>query len=172
MSDKKEKKYVDFVISVNRVTKVTKGGKRFSFSAFVVSGDEEGNVGIGSGKSSGDVSAAIAKATTQARKNLIPIARRGETIPYPVIGQHGATRVIIRSAYKGSGLKAGKHVAAVAKAAGIRDLLSKVIGPSRCGRNVVKATLNALAQCRTASSLAYLRNKTVAELVKDSHEHA
>jgi small subunit ribosomal protein S5 len=165
-----DKKYVDFVISVNRVTKVTKGGKRFSFSVFVVSGDEAGNVGIGSGRSSGDVSAAIAKATTIARKNLIPLARRGETIPYPVVGKHGATTVIIRSAYKGSGLKAGKHVAAVAKAAGIRDLLSKIIGPSRCGRNVVKATLNAFSKCRSAAYLADLRNKEVSQLVKDSHE--
>jgi small subunit ribosomal protein S5 len=165
-----EKKYVDFVISVNRVTKVTKGGKRFSFSAFVVSGDAEGNVGIGSGKSAGDVSAAIAKATARARKNLIRVALRGNTIPYPVMGKHGATTVIMRSAYQGSGLKAGKAVAAVAKAAGISDLLTKVIGPSRCGRNVVKATLNALAQCRTAAHTAHLRNKTVSELVKGSHE--
>ena len=91
-----EKNFVDTVISVKRVTKVTKGGKRFSFSAVVVSGDQMGNVGIGKGKSR-DASSAIAKATAQARKNLFSVAHRGTTIPYPVEGHHGATKVILRS---------------------------------------------------------------------------
>ena len=89
-----QKEFIDSVVSVNRVTKVTKGGKRFSFSAFVVSGDQNGRVGIGLGKSS-EVSSAIAKATMRARKNMITVPLRDTTIPYNVTGKHGATRVIL-----------------------------------------------------------------------------
>lgn len=165
MQQNAESGFVDTVVSVNRVTKVTKGGKRFTFSAFVVSGDQQGNVGLGLGKSR-EVSSAIAKATTRARKNMISVALRDTTIPYDVQGYHGATRVIIRSAYKGTGLIAGGDVRAVAKALGIKDILAKVIGPSRCGQNVVKATLNALAKCRTIDRIAQLRGKNVAEITK------
>jgi small subunit ribosomal protein S5 len=178
MAEKAEKKdattpsFVDTVVSVNRVTKVTKGGKRFSFSAFVVSGDQKGRVGIGLGKSR-EVSSAIAKATAQARKNLIEIALRGTTIAYPVTGKHGATSVVIRSASKGTGMIAGGAMRAVFQAVGLSDILGKTIGSSRCGQNVVKATLNALAKCRSAEHLAKLRGKTITELAKgDQHVKA
>lgn len=163
-----EKTFIDTVVSVNRVTKVTQGGKRFTFSAFVVSGDQQGGVGIGLGKSR-EVSSAIAKATALARKNLIEVARRGHTIPYEVLGRHGATRVIIRPACKGTGLIAGGAVRSVMKALGITDILAKTIGPSRCGQNVVKAALNALAQCRSAQQLAHMRGKTIKEIARGGH---
>lgn len=159
------KEFVDKVVSVNRVTKVTKGGKRFSFSAFVVSGDQHGRVGIGLGKSR-EVSSAIAKATALARKKMITIALRGTTIPYNVSGKHGATHVVINSAYKGTGLIAGGAMRALLEAAGVKDVLAKCIGTSRCGQNVVKATLNALAKCRSAERIAQLRGKTIEQLVK------
>jgi len=131
----KEKTFVDTVVSVNRVTKVTKGGKRFAFSAFVVSGDQEGKVGIGLGKSR-EVSSAIAKATAAARKNLFTVALRGGTLPYEVLGKHGATTVMLRPAGRGTGVIAGGAVRAVMKALGVTDVLTKTIGPSRCGQNV------------------------------------
>lgn len=163
------KEFVDNVVSVNRVTKVTSGGKSFSFSAFVISGDQNGRVGIGLGKSR-EATSAIAKAIARARKNMIDISLRGTTIPYDVIGKHGSTRVLIRSAYKGTGVIAGGAVRSLMGAAGIKDVLAKSIGPSRCGQNVVKAALNALSKCRTASALARLRGKTVEQLVKGDHD--
>jgi small subunit ribosomal protein S5 len=165
MAENKSKagNFVDFVVHVARVTKVTKGGKTFSFSALVVSGNEAGEVGLGLGKSR-EVSLAIAKATNQARKNLIKIALRGTTIPYDVQGQHGASRVVIRPAYKGTGLIAGGAVRKIMEAAGIKDVLAKSLRSSN-PKNVAKATLNAFAQLRTASDIAKLRNKTIAELV-------
>jgi len=160
-----EKKFVDVVVSVNRVTKVTKGGKRFQFAAFVVSGDQVGSIGMGLGKSR-EASTAIAKATASARKNLITIDLRGSTVPYNVIGSHGASKVVVCSAYQGTGVIAGGAARAVMKALGIKDVLVKSIGPSRCGQNFVKATLNALAKLRTASRIAYLRDKNIEEVVR------
>ncbi len=161
-----QKEFIDSVVSVNRVTKVTKGGKRFSFSAFVVTGDQKGRIGIGLGKSR-EVSSAIAKATTRARKSMITVPLRDTTIPYNVQGKHGATRVHINSASKGTGVIAGGAVRAVMEALGVKDVLAKSVGSSRCGQNVVKATLNALAKCRSASHLAGLRGKTVTQIVKE-----
>lgn len=160
-----QKEFVDSVVSVNRVTKVTKGGKRFSFSAFVVSGDQNGKIGIGLGKSK-EVSSAIAKATMRARKNMISVPLRDTTLPYNVSGKHGATKVQINSAYKGTGVIAGGAMRAVMEALGVKDVVAKSIGPSRCGQNLVKATLNALAKCRSAAHIASLRGKTVAQVVK------
>lgn len=160
------KDFVDNVVSVNRVTKVTKGGKTFSFSAFVVTGDQKGRIGIGLGKSR-EVSAAIAKATLRARKNMITVPLRDTTIPYNVRGKHGATRVHINSASRGTGVIAGGAVRAVMEVLGVKDVLAKSIGSSRCGQNVVKATLNALAQCRSASHMAKLRGKTIKQMVKE-----
>ena len=110
---------------MNRVTKVTKGGKRFSFAALVVSGDKKGRVGIALGKSR-EVSTAIAKATKRARKSMFAVALRGTTIPYPVEGRHGASRVVLRSASKGTGVIAGGAIRAVMEALGIKDVLSEV----------------------------------------------
>ena len=160
----KSNEIVDFVVDVNRITKVTKGGKRFSFSAFVVSGDRQGNVGIAIGKSR-EVAQAIAKATAKARKNMITIPMRDTTLPYSVEGKHGASKVILRSAYKGTGVIAGGAVRAVMEALGIEDVLAKSVGsPNR--HNVVKATLNALAQLRSAERMAQLRNQTITQMVK------
>ncbi|MBI2774641.1 30S ribosomal protein S5 [Candidatus Dependentiae bacterium] len=168
--ERKEKVFVDSVVSVRRVTKVTKGGKRFSFSAFVVSGDQEGSVGIGTG-SSREVSSAIAKATTKARRSMFSIPVRSTTIPYDVMGKHGASRVILKSACKGTGVIAGGAVRAIMKAAGVEDILAKSLGSSN-KQNVVKATLNALAKLRTLNQMTKLRGKTAKEIMKGSHVSA
>jgi small subunit ribosomal protein S5 len=160
----KELTFVDHVVTVRRVTKVTKGGKRFSFSAFVVSGNKQGQVGIALGKSK-EATSAIAKATNRARKNMITIPLRGTTIPYEVAGKHGAARVVLLPASKGTGKIAGGAVRAIIDAAGIEDALTKSLGTAN-SLNVAKATLNALAKLRTAEYLAKLRQKTVKEMVK------
>ena len=162
-----ENNFVDAVISVRRVTKVTKGGKRFGFSAFVVTGDRNGKIGIAQGKSK-EVSSAIAKATARARKKLITIPVRGTTIAYPVVGRHGASKVIIRSAFRGTGVIAGGAVRSVMDVLGIKDILAKSLGSSN-KQNVVKASLNALAKLRSAQHLAKLRGKTVEEVVRGAH---
>jgi small subunit ribosomal protein S5 len=167
MTTEERKDFVDTVVSVRRVTKVTKGGKRFSFSAFVVSGDQQGNVGIALGKSK-EVSSAIAKATMKARKSLISFPLRDKTIPYNVIGRHGASRVVIRSACKGTGVIAGGPMRAVMKAAGIEDVLAKSLGAAN-PQNVIKATLNAFAQLRSLHDVARLRGLKPHQVIKGSH---
>lgn len=162
----KDSTMVNAVVNVRRVTKVTKGGKRFSFSALVISGDGQGSVGIAQGKSR-EVSLAIDKATIRARKNMIRVALRGTTIPYDVVGRHGSSCVVIRAAYKGTGVIAGGAVRSVMVALGIKDVLAKSIG-SPNQQNVAKATLNALAQLRSAGHIAKLRGKTIQEIVKGS----
>ncbi len=164
--ENKENSFIDCVISVRRVTKVTKGGKRFSFSAQVVSGDQQGRVGIARG-SSHEASLAVTKATKSARRNLATIALRGTTVPYEVKGSHGASQVTVRPASKGTGRIAGGAVRAVLKAAGVVDVLTKAHGSSN-GINVAKATLNALAQMRTVVDIARLRGKTVQEIIRGS----
>jgi small subunit ribosomal protein S5 len=161
--DKKDNAFIDTVVNVSRVTKVTKGGKRFSFSALVVTGNKEGQVGIAIGKSR-EVSLAIAKATNKARKHLIDIPLRGTTIPYDVLGTHGSSSVMIRPAAKGTGVKAGGAMRAIMIAIGIKDILAKSVGSSN-RQNVAKATLNALAKLRTASQLAKQRGLTVKEII-------
>ena len=161
----KENDFIDHVIGVKRVTKVTKGGKRFSFAACVVSGDKKGNIGLGLGKSR-EVSLAIAKATSKARKKMIHVCLRASTIPYGVHGKHGAAKVIIHPASKGTGNIAGGAVRAILDAVGVEDILTKSIGSTKCQQNVAKATLNALAKLRSASDLAKLRGKTIQEMVK------
>ena len=157
---------VDTVVSVRRVTKVTKGGKRFTFSAFVVSGDKQGKIGFASGKSR-EVASAIAKATSRARKKMITIPLRGSTISYPVFGRQGASKVMLRSASKGTGVIAGGPVRAIMEAIGIKDILGKSLGSAN-QQNVAKATLNALAKLRSAEHIARLRGKTIEEIVKGS----
>jgi len=163
----KESTMVDQVICVRRVTKVTKGGKRFSFSALVVSGDKQGKVGVALGKSR-EVSAAIAKATNRARKNLVTIPLRGETLPYNVVGKHGASTVIMRAASKGTGVIAGGAVRAIMEVLGVKAILAKSVGASN-RVNTVKATFNALAQLRGAQHIAKLRGKTIEQVMKGSH---
>lgn len=166
-TQKKEKQFVDAVVSVRRVTKVTKGGKAFSFSAFVVTGDQQGNLGFALAKSR-EVSSAIAKATTKARKSLIFVPLRDTTLPFDVEGRHGSSKVVIRPAYKGTGLIAGGAVRAIMEGLGVKDVLTKVYGPTN-PINVVKATLNALAKLRSVQDIARMRGKTVQEVIKGSH---
>lgn len=168
MADNKDT-FVDNVVNVRRVTKVTKGGKRFSFSALVVSGNREGKVGIALGRSR-EVSSAIEKATNKARKRMIDVSMRGTTIPYDVIGTHGSARVVIRPASTGTGVIAGGAMRQVFDALGIQDVLAKSMG-SNNRQNVVKATLNGLAKLRSATHLAKLRGKTVKQLVGKVEEN-
>ncbi len=159
-----ESTFVDHIVSVRRVTKVTKGGKRFSFSAFVVSGDRAGQVGIALGKSK-EATSAIAKATNKARKSMVTVPLRGATIPYRVEGKHGAAKVVLLPASKGTGKIAGGAIRAVIDAAGIEDALTKSLGTANA-LSVAKATLNALAKLRSAAYLAKLRGMDVKNMVK------
>lgn len=166
--DNREQKdsFVDHVVSLRRVTKVTKGGKRFSFVAFVISGDRQGLVGLGLGKSR-EVSMAIAKATNKARKKMITIARRGSTVPYEALGKHGSCTVKVFPASKGTGNIAGGAVRSIMDAAGIEDVLTKSLGSSN-SINVAKATMNALAKLRSIERICLLRGKSVQEMIKGS----
>ena len=170
LSKEQSANWVDCVINVRRVTKVTKGGKRFSFSALVVSGDQKGRAGLAQGKSR-EVSAAIAKATNRARKNLVEIPLRGSTIPYNVNGKHGASKVIMCSASKGTGLIAGGAVRLIMEALGVKDILTKSLGSSN-RNNTVKAALNALSQLRSAQTIEKLRGRTIDQIMKGSHERS
>ena len=166
INEKKELAFIDHVVSVRRVTKVTKGGKRFSFAVFVVSGNKKGMVGIGLGKSK-DVSGAMTKATNKARKKMIDVPLYGSTLPYESYGKHGASKVMLRPASKGTGNIAGGAVRAILDAAGVEDVLTKSLG-SPNGINCAKATMNALAKLRSAEHLARLRGKSIKEMVKGS----
>jgi small subunit ribosomal protein S5 len=157
-----ETEFTDRVVSINRVAKVVKGGRRFSFSAIVVVGDGNGTVGIGKGKAN-EVPEAIRKATENAKKQLLKIPIVNGTIPHEVIGHYGAGRVMLRPAGKGTGVIAGGAVRAVMEAAGVRDILTKCIGTSN-PHNVVRATVAALQDLESNDVVATRRNKTVEEL--------
>lgn len=149
------------VVHINRCAKVVKGGRRFSFSALVVTGDKEGKVGFGFGKAK-EVAECIKKASEAAKKSMVAVKVTNNTIPHPVIGEHGGGRVLLRPASPGTGLIAGGGVRAVVEAAGIKDVLAKSMG-SNNHANVVKATLNALEQLRTKEEIYSLRGKRLAE---------
>ncbi len=155
--------FIENVLNVRRVAKVIKGGRRFAFSALVVVGDGAGQTGIALGKGR-DVSSAISKALRRARKNMFSVPLYKTTIPYTVLGKHGASSVLIRSASKGTGVIACGAVRSVMEAVGVRDVLAKSIGSSN-PQNVVKAVVAALKQLRSAQDLARMRGKTVQELV-------
>ena len=167
--DNKERKEVEQpefeerVVTINRVTKVVKGGRRFRFAALVVIGDRKGNVGFGTGKST-EVPEAIKKAVENAKKNMITVATVKTTIPHEVTGVYGAGRVILRPASEGTGVIAGGPVRAVVELAGISDILSKSLG-SATPINVVRATIEGLKSLETVEQVAARRGKTVEEIL-------
>ena len=154
--------FVDQVVSINRVTKVVKGGKNLSFSALVVVGDQNGQVGYGMGKAK-EVPQAIRKGVESARKNMIRVPLKGRTIPHFILGRYGAGRVVLKPAAEGTGVIAGGPVRAVVQSAGIANILTKSIGTTN-PHNVVKATFEGLKGLKEPVSIAKLRNKQVEEL--------
>lgn len=156
--------YRDEVIDIRRVTKVTKGGRHFRFSATVVVGDRKGKVGLGTGKAN-EVPDAIKKAVQAATKNVIKVSLvDNRTIPHEAIGVRGASRVMLKPAFEGTGVKAGGPVRAVLELAGVKDILSKSLG-SNTKINMAYATLEALKSQKTAEEIARLRGKKVEDLV-------
>src|ERR687888_1556839 len=153
----------DQVISINRVTKVVKGGKNLSFAALVVVGDGAGHVGFGTGKAR-EVPQAIKKAVEAARKNLIRVPLINNTLPHPIIGKYGAGQVLLKPASEGTGVIAGGAVRAVMQLAGIRDVLSKSLGTQN-PINLVKATVEGLQSLRRPRDVADLRGKTINEVL-------
>lgn len=152
------------LVTINRVSKTVKGGRIFKFAALMVVGDGKGIVGFGIGKS-GEVPDAIRKGIEDAKKNLIKVALKGDTIPHEVLGSYGAGRVLLKPAAPGTGVKAGGPVRAVVEAAGIKDIRTKALRSNNpC--NVVRATIDGLRSLRSAEEVAIVREKTVEEILK------
>lgn len=160
--DRNEKEFEERVVTINRVTKVVKGGRRFRFAALVVIGDGKGRVGFGTGKAN-EVPDAIKKAIETAKKNLIKIPTVGTTVPHAITGNYGAGSVFLRPASEGTGVIAGGAIRDVLEVAGIKDVLTKCLG-SRTPINMVRATFAALEELKTVEDIARLRGKKPEEI--------
>jgi len=162
LMNEKDDQLIEKIVFINRVAKVVKGGRRFSFSAIVVVGDGAGKVGYGLGKAN-QVPDAIRKGVDQAKKDMKHVAITNTSIPHEVYGKFGAGRVMLKPASPGTGVIAGGAVRAVLEAAGIHDILTKCLG-SHNPHNLVKATIDGLRSLRTPERIAANRNKTVDEI--------
>ncbi len=161
---REESEFADKLVSINRVAKVVKGGRRFSFAALVVVGDRRGRVGLGSGKAR-EVPEAIRKATESAKNNMVHVPLRdGRTLHHDVIGRYGAGKVVLRSAPAGTGIIAGGPMRAVFETMGVQDVVSKSVGSTN-PHNMIKATFAALANCMSPRSVAAKRGKKVSDLL-------
>lgn len=157
-----EKEFEERVVTINRVTKVVKGGRKFRFAALVVIGDKKGRVGFGTGKAN-EVPDAIRKASEAAKRNLINVPVLHGTIPHEITGVYGSGKVFVKPAAQGTGIIAGGPVRAVVELAGYSDILSKCIG-SRTPINMVRATIEGLASLKTVEQVSQLRDKTEQEI--------
>jgi small subunit ribosomal protein S5 len=164
MSDYSEgRELKERVVEINRVAKVVKGGRRFSFTALVVVGDEVDRVGVGYGKAR-EVPLAISKAVEDGKKNLFTVPKHGTTITHPILGRFGAARVLLRPASEGTGVIAGGGVRAVLELGGVRDILAKSLGTTN-PVNMLKATVQGLQSLRRPEEVAKTRGKTISEVL-------
>jgi small subunit ribosomal protein S5 len=162
--DREETEFVEKLVSINRVAKVVKGGRRFGFAALVVVGDSKGRVGYGSGKAR-EVPEAIRKATEQARRGLVRVPlREGRTLHHDIIGRYGAGEVIMRAAPPGTGIIAGGPMRAIFEALGVQDVVAKSVGTSN-PHNMIKATFEALGRSTSPRSVAARRGRKVGEIL-------
>ena len=159
----KEKEFVEKLVTLNRTCKTVKGGRRMSFSALTVVGDQKGRIGYGLGKAN-DVSEAIKKSIDKAKRNLITIPLKNGTIPHDIIGKYKSSEVLLKPACSGTGIIAGGAVRAIMDAAGATDLLSKSLGSST-PINIVRAAIEGLASLRTVEQVAEIRGKKAEEIV-------